>query len=170
MTIVSLTSLRDTVSSCFILKYGTYVCKWVRSSLQRGQVLLQVFRDIHHRSRCVRSDPQVCHPHWNCSRTLSNASSLFVLRKKFAHNKSVCSTVKTFWTLTFSNKQRLEQTGQECMDVTLTRSGWSFSGGVLQRQEGDILKCLRRILEKKLQMKAPEIFLQKDTGVRADRN
>lgn len=51
--------------------------------------------------------------------------------EKVADNKCLCSTMKIFWTLTFSNKQVVEQTGQDCMDVMITRSGWSLSSPVL---------------------------------------
>lgn len=50
---------------------------------------------------------------------------------KAAHDKCLRSTMKIFWTLTFSNKQLVKQTGQGCMHVTVTRSGWSLSSHVL---------------------------------------
>lgn len=76
--------------------------------------------------------------------------------QKVVRNKCLRCTEKTFWTITFSNKQLVEQTGQESMDVTITRSGLSLSSRVLWRQDGDILKPLGYFQEKNCKWRWPK--------------
>lgn len=73
-----------------------------------------------------------------------------------------------FCTQAFADGQPGELTGQQCMDVTVTRCGQSVRSCVPWHQDGDILTPFQIDPVQESQLKVSKTFLQKQSEDRVD--